>query len=258
MDSNERKYWVAFNRIPRIGRARFKLMEERFGTLEQAWHAGLTELRDAGMDARAARVTATRKLAIDPDAEMARLAEGDVQVLTWHDDGYPSRLKEIYDLPAVLYVRGELLPGDERSVAIVGTRKPTAYGRESAYQLTHDLAQSGVIIVSGLARGIDCPQGCSRRRAADHCGPGQRCARHLPEGERKAGIGGAAKQGHRIRASHGGAPGRAELPEEKPDHQRHDPRHAGCGGRRWERRSPHGQPCPGAGQGGVRSRAPTA
>ena len=155
MDSNERKYWVAFNRIPRIGRARFKLMEERFGTLEQAWQAGLTELRDAGMDARAARVIASRKLAIDPDAEMALLAASDAQFLTWHDAAYPSRLKEIYDLPPVLYVRGELLPEDDRSVAVVGTRKPTAYGRESAYQLTHDLAQSGVTIVSGLARGID-------------------------------------------------------------------------------------------------------
>ena len=66
-----------------------------------------------------------------------------------------ARLKEIYDKPAVLFVRGSLLPKDERSVAVVGTRKPTAYGRETARQLVSDLSQSGLTIVSGMARGID-------------------------------------------------------------------------------------------------------
>ncbi len=149
------KYWVAFNRIPRIGRVRFKLMEERFGTLEQAWRAGLTELRAAGLDGRTAQHIATRKLQIDPDQELARLKDFGARAITWHNDEYPARLKEIYDLPPLLYARGELIPEDERSVAIVGTRKPTAYGREVAYQLTHDIARSGVAIVSGLARGVD-------------------------------------------------------------------------------------------------------
>ena len=155
MDENELKYWIAFNRIPRIGRARFKLMEDHFGTLEQAWRAGLTELRAAGLDSKTARLVATRKLTIDPDAEMRRVADSGARAITWHDAEYPSRLKEIYDLPPVLYVRGELLPDDERSLAIVGTRKPSAYGREAAYHLSYELARAGVAVVSGLARGID-------------------------------------------------------------------------------------------------------
>ena len=155
MDSNELKYWVAFNRIPRIGRVRFKLMEERFGSLQNAWRAGLTELRAAGLDDKTAQQVATRKLAIDPDVEFQRLADLGVRAITWHDGDYPRRLNEIFDVPPVLYVRGELLPQDERSVAVVGTRKPTAYGREAAYQMAHDLARSGVTVVSGLARGID-------------------------------------------------------------------------------------------------------
>jgi len=98
---------------------------------------------------------ATRKLAIDPDVELQRLADLGVRAITWHDGDYPRRLKEIFDVPPVLYVRGELLPQDERSVAVVGTRKPSAYGREAAYQMAHDLARSGLTVVSGLARGID-------------------------------------------------------------------------------------------------------
>ena len=130
-------------------------MEEHFGTLGKAWGSGLTELRAAGLDGRSAHSIASRKLAIDPDAELAELAANGVHALTWHDDAYPARLKEIYDAPPVLFIRGELTPDDERSVAVVGTRRTTAYGRESAYQLTHDIARAGVTIVSGLARGID-------------------------------------------------------------------------------------------------------
>ena len=155
MEPNDLKYWVAFARIPQIGRARIKRLEEHFGALGNAWGAGLTELRAAGLDDRTAHLVATRKLVIDPDAELAGLAEQGVRALTWHDDDYPGRLKEVYDLPPVLFVRGELKPEDERSVAVVGTRKTSAYGREAAYQLSYELARSGVTIVSGLARGVD-------------------------------------------------------------------------------------------------------
>ena len=155
MEPDDLKYWVAFGRIPRIGRVRVKLLEERFGSLAAAWRAGMTELAAAGLDEKTARLVATRKLAVDPDAELARLREAGVRPVTWHDDGFPARLKEIYDVPPVLYLRGEILPEDERSVAVVGTRKPTAYGRQVAYQMAYDLARSGVTVVSGLARGVD-------------------------------------------------------------------------------------------------------
>ena len=155
MDENELKYWVAFTCIPRIGPVRFKMMEEHFGTLERAWGAGLSELEATGLDRRSAHTVATRKLSIDPDVELARLVEYGARAISWHDEAYPTRLKEIYDKPPVLYVHGELLPEDERSVAVVGTRKASAYGRQAAYQFSYDLARAGVTIVSGLARGID-------------------------------------------------------------------------------------------------------
>ena len=155
MIERERKFWVAFTKVPRIGQARIKLLEKHFGTLEHAWPASGSELKSAGLDNRTAQMVATRRQDIDPDAEMERIAGGGVKVVTWHDDGYPRLLKEIYDLPPVLYIRGELLPEDERSVAVVGTRSPTAYGRESAYHMANDIARSGVTVVSGLARGVD-------------------------------------------------------------------------------------------------------
>ena len=155
MESHDLKYWVAFGRIPRIGRVRIKLLEERFGSLAAAWGAGMNELVAAGLDEKTASLVSTRKLAVDPDAELASLKAAGVCPVTWHDDGFPHRLKEIYDVPPVLYVRGEILPEDERSVAVVGTRKPTAYGRQAAYQMAFDLARTGVTVVSGLARGVD-------------------------------------------------------------------------------------------------------
>ena len=155
MDVNELRYWIAFNRVPRIGRARFTRLEDHFGSLENAWTASGSELAAAGLDRRTAQLVVSRRPTIDPEAELSRLAEAGARAITWHDEEYPARLKEIYDHPPVLYLRGELIPEDARSVAVVGTRRPTAYGREVAHRLSYDIARSGVVIVSGLARGVD-------------------------------------------------------------------------------------------------------
>ena len=155
MEKSELKYWIAFNRVSRVGRARITILEGHFGSLASAWTAGAAQLQQAGLQRRTALHVVEARKRVDPDEEISRVEESGVRVLTWHDEEYPPRLKEIYDKPAVLFVRGSLLPKDERSVAVVGTRKPTAYGRETARQLVSDLSQSGLTIVSGMARGID-------------------------------------------------------------------------------------------------------
>jgi DNA processing protein len=158
------KYWVAFSRIRRLGPIRLRLLETRFGDMETAWNAGRADLTAAGLDrATVSQVVAARREA-DPDTEMERLEEAGISVLHRRSSSYPARLAEIYDAPSVLYVRGSLVAGDERSVAVVGTRGATAYGRELTTRLAGDLAANGVVVVSGLARGVD---GTAHRAALD-------------------------------------------------------------------------------------------
>jgi DNA processing protein len=130
-------------------------MEDHFGRLEHAWSAGAAELRAAGLDAGTVSAIVESRPNIDPDAEVERLAQAGVQALTLHDELYPPRLREVYDRPPVLFVRGSLTPADEWAVAVVGTRRVTVYGRQVAEEMSRGLATNHVSVVSGLARGVD-------------------------------------------------------------------------------------------------------
>jgi len=149
------KYWVGFNLVPRIGPMRFKALLEHFGDLEVAWKASVEELRQAGLDRRALENLLAFRRKVSLDEEMARIERMGVRVLTWEDPAYPPRLRQIHAPPPVLYVKGDILPRDEWAVSVVGTRRPTVYGREAARFLASGLARNGVTVVSGLARGID-------------------------------------------------------------------------------------------------------
>ena len=162
MDDRELQHWIAFSRIPTVGRVRLGLMEERFGSLEPAWRAPESELRAAGLDPSVVASIVEHRGGIDPERELARVRQAGLTVLTWHDADYPALLREIDDLPPVLYVRGTLVP--ELTVTVVGTRRPTAYGREVAKHMAGALAEAGLTVVSGLARGID---GIAHRAALD-------------------------------------------------------------------------------------------
>ena len=152
---DELKYWVALTRIAGLGRVRCSLLESHFPSMEEAWNADGAELKAAGFDGKLASRIVSKRAEIDPDAEMERLAKNNVTALTWHDPAYPARLKEIYDQPPVLYVRGQLTAADEWCLAVVGTRRPTPYGRQVAEELSYRLAQNSICVVSGLARGVD-------------------------------------------------------------------------------------------------------
>jgi len=155
VNDSELKYWVALQGISGIGPVRFGALERAFDSLAEPWTASKSALMDAGLDSRTAAKLVSGRADIDPDAELGRIREAGVRVLTVRDDDYPPRLKQIHARPLVLFVKGDLLPQDERSVAVVGTRKASAYGREVAAALAGDLARSGVTVVSGLARDID-------------------------------------------------------------------------------------------------------
>ena len=149
------KYWVAFSGISGIGRVRYSLLEKHFGSLAEAWQAGPAELKAAGLEERVVAHITDGRAKVSPDEEMERLERHHVRAITWHDPDYPPRLKEIYDLPPLLYVRGELMASDEWAVAVVGTRRPTPYGRQAAEELSFGLTRNGICVVSGLARGVD-------------------------------------------------------------------------------------------------------
>ena len=155
MSNKELKYWVGFSLIPGIGRVRLTQLENYFGGLENAWHADPADLKHSGLDSRSVRVITSGRPKLSLEAEMEKLDRYGVKVFTWHDPGYPPRLKEIYDFPPIIYIRGSLLPEDEWCLAVVGTRRATVYGRQVTEEIVADLARSKITIVSGLARGID-------------------------------------------------------------------------------------------------------
>lgn len=148
-------YYVGFNLVRGIGPARLRALLDTFGDVERAWHAPADALRLAGLDRRSLENLLATRAKVDLDREVRRLAAAGVRVLTWDDPDYPQLLSEIPDPPPVLYIRGQLEADDAWAVAVVGTRRASVYGREVTRRLVAALAQSGVTIVSGLARGID-------------------------------------------------------------------------------------------------------
>jgi DNA processing protein len=155
MDDTERSYWIAFSRVARIGRVRVSQLEEHFGRLEHAWSASAGELKAAGLDSGTVSSCIAARQSVRPGDEFEELARHGVRALTWHDEQYPKLLREVYDRPPVLYVRGELTAADEWAVAVVGTRRVTVYGRQVAEEMARGLAANRVTVVSGLARGVD-------------------------------------------------------------------------------------------------------
>ncbi|MFY9744145.1 MAG: DNA-processing protein DprA [Candidatus Sulfotelmatobacter sp.] len=147
--------WLAISLTPGLGPTKARKLVERFGTPEMVFRASLTELEGTGIQAISAQSIATGKSGELAREELARAATLGVTVISSEDANYPPRLKEIYDPPVVLYVRGniELLP--QPGIAMVGTRHPTPYGIGMAERLGFDLAKQGLVIISGMARGVD-------------------------------------------------------------------------------------------------------
>ncbi len=155
MNKKDLKYWIGFSFIPGIGRIRLGQLENYFGNLEEAWQAPSTELKKARLDDSVVCAIIAWRPRLSLDIEMEKMERYGVQALTWHDEKYPSRLKEIYDYPPILYIKGKLLPEDDWCLAVVGTRRATIYGRQVTEEIVTDLARNNITIVSGLARGID-------------------------------------------------------------------------------------------------------
>jgi DNA processing protein len=150
-------YWLALERVPRVGPLTMARLFDAFGSPRVALEASAEEIkRRAGLNENVARAIAG---STPPEKDIAKdielLGDLEARVVTRWDEGYPPNLLEIYDPPAFLFIRGDLTEEDNRAVAMVGTRNPSRYGLEMAEKIAEDLARSGITIVSGLARGID-------------------------------------------------------------------------------------------------------
>jgi DNA processing protein len=148
---NHIHYYLGFNLVNGIGPARLDRLVEYCGSLEAAWHADLAELHAAGLDAKIATALLAVRRTLDLDAEIERVERDGIQLITRDDAGYPAALAQIPAPPPLLYVRGQISAVDDWSVAVVGTRSPSTYGREATRRIVGELAAAGVTIVSGLA-----------------------------------------------------------------------------------------------------------
>jgi DNA processing protein len=151
----DRSYWVGFNLVRGVGSVRLASLIAHFGSAEAAWNGTPDHLRQAGLGAKTTARLIDLRQSLDLEALLERISSQGIKVLTSEDPGYPTRLKEIEQPPPVLFVRGEWLPEDEFCIAIVGTRRITAYGRQITEELAVHLAANGVTVISGLARGVD-------------------------------------------------------------------------------------------------------
>lgn len=152
---SEQKYWLGFSLVPEIGPKRLSHLYQWFGALSAAWQASEAHLREAGLERQVlANLLQSRRM-LNLDTELERVQRCDAWLLTLEDAAYPALLREQADAPAVLYVRGSILPGDDLALGIVGTRKATTYGRDAAHDLAKKLAHNGITVISGLAHGID-------------------------------------------------------------------------------------------------------
>jgi len=147
--------WLALSLTPGLGPMRARRVVERFGSAKAVFEATLTELEAVGIQTISAQALGTGQSMELAHDEMAKAVAAGVRIIHCEDPTYPARLKQIYDPPLVLFVRGNVdvlsLPG----IAVVGTRHPTPYGTGMAERLACDLSARGLCIFSGLARGVD-------------------------------------------------------------------------------------------------------
>lgn len=156
MLSNETISLIHFNLIQGVGLKTVQVLRDVFGSAERALQATPNELAKVDGLSPAMRELLIHKPVLYPiERELELIETYGCKVLTLYDDTYPTPLKEIDTPPLVLYIRGELIPEDSLSISLVGSRNAKDYGRKVSYRLSYQLAQCGLTVVSGFAKGVD-------------------------------------------------------------------------------------------------------
>lgn len=147
--------WAAIARFGKFGPRKWAALLASFPTMADVWHASATALVSNEIDDELARAFVAFRLTTHPEREYADAKRDGIELVTIKDARYPRRLKEIYDPPPLLFVRGRMDDPEETMFAVVGTRKATPYARLVMAEIVEPLARTGMTIVSGLALGVD-------------------------------------------------------------------------------------------------------
>ena len=147
--------WLAMAMTPGLGPRRIQRVVRGLGEAAELFRLPLTALEALQIPVVSARFIAEGKARKAAEEEWQKTTEGGCSVMTLADDDYPERLREIFDPPPVLWVRGDRGLLSQPAIAVVGTRAPSAYGSGMAEMLSRDLAARRMVILSGMARGID-------------------------------------------------------------------------------------------------------
>lgn len=154
--SEDKLYYLGWQLLlPGSARQIWRLVK-RLGSPQKAWFASESELiSEGGLKPETAAQLVKQRAALELENELARLEENQITYLLYHEPAYPELLRPIFDPPPGIFVRGALLPEDNLAVSIVGSRQPTPYGLAVSEKLGRELAQAGITVISGMARGID-------------------------------------------------------------------------------------------------------
>jgi DNA processing protein len=147
--------WLALALTPGLGARMAGKLLTSMGSPDRIFSASLTELESHRLPAAVAQAIHARQPLSAAAKELAQAQAAGIRLLTWDEPEYPQRLRQIYDPPPLLYVRGNIELLNRHQISIVGSRRPTPYGNQMAERLGRDLADRGLVIVSGLARGVD-------------------------------------------------------------------------------------------------------
>lgn len=156
MYTRQQEYYIALNMVQGLGPVLISRLLKYFSSPEHIFQTSREELiHVAGISVRVAEGIKSILNSKEFADELSCIKKGDIQILCLNDTSYPAILKEIYDPPAIIYIKGDQSLLNEVSIAVVGCRRATFYGKQQAERIGHDLSSRGICVISGLARGID-------------------------------------------------------------------------------------------------------
>ena len=155
LTAEEQLHWLALRLVPGLGTRNSTKIIQRFRTPQAVFQASLSELEGAGCPPAVARTITGGTTFDEAASQQEKVQESGVSLIPYTHPSYPERLREILDPPLLLFTLGRIELLSAPTLAIVGTRRPTAYGVSVTERLSADLSRAGLVIASGMARGID-------------------------------------------------------------------------------------------------------